>query len=89
MAGKENSLPINAARPTTSIGRVFSQTLAKLPDNPQNLSKGEADFLKKRQLFDGVSIEYYEEAVPPNELPKITVVKSFVLLNDEIGRRGC
>lgn len=89
MAERTPGSSIYAARYTTSTGGIFSQTLVDSPDNPQNLNKAEADFLGKRQLFGGESVEFYAENIPSDELPQINVVESFHLPNDDIGRWGC
>ncbi len=80
---------IFATRQATLTGGYFSQTLVGLPDNPNNLSESEVYVLNKRQMLDGVSIEFYADDVRPDELPKIIVVENIGLPNDDFDRRGC
>jgi hypothetical protein len=89
VAEKERGLTIFAAGQATLSGRDFLQAPSNSSVYSQNFSKGEADFLSKRQLFDAVTPDYYAEIVPVDELPQINVVESFHLPNDDIDRRGC
>ncbi len=86
MAERNTGLPIDAAGQAISDGRDSLQTPTNLSENSINLIEDEADFLRKKQQLDAATPDFFAEY---QEMPKIIVVESIGLPNNDFGRRGC
>lgn len=81
---------VDSAVIATSNGRDFSQPTVGFFDDPQKNEEMFARWGDKWLVLQSTAaLDPYADDLGSGELPKIIVVESFGLPNDDIGRRGC
>lgn len=89
MAERRSGLPIDASRRTTSDGRDFVGNASGFLDNFHKTDDMYSNFGEKGVVWKAYTPDFDAEIMSLDELPKIIVMESPGLPNDDIGRRGC
>ena len=89
MAERNSGLPIYAAGHATSDGRDSVRNTSDFLDNFHKTNDIYSNFGEKGVVWKAYTPDFDVEIMFLDELPKIIVMESSGLPNDDIGKRGC